>query len=118
MPIAVGARQQRGPPPMTSEVPGLEALTMIRPGGRHDLRRVSGDEHVAPAAGRHALHRDVGQLLVFHDLAPCVWDSGRLWSRRRTALREASAMPRDIVVFSGHYAMLGTERAAGSGTRA
>jgi len=66
VPIAIGARQQTGAATIPTEVPGLEALAVVRARGGHDLRGISGHKHVATAARRRTLHRDVGQLFVFH----------------------------------------------------
>src|SRR5207247_10806154 len=64
--IAVGARRQCRPLAVATEVPRLEALAVIRPGGGHDLRREARDEHVAAPTGWRALHRDVAQVLIIH----------------------------------------------------
>src|SRR5207245_3090554 len=64
--IAVRPRQQGRPAAEPPEVPGLVTLAVIGPGDGDHLRRIPGDEHVAAAAGRRVLHRDLGQLFLFH----------------------------------------------------
>src|SRR3954470_20436552 len=70
MPVAVDPGQQARATTIPAEVPRLEALAMVGAGGGDNLRGVARDQHVAPPAGRRALHRDVGQLFVFHGVSP------------------------------------------------
>src|SRR5919108_1442659 len=98
MPIAVHAGQQAGTATIASEVPGLEALTVVGARGGHDLRGISGDQHVAAAAGGRAFHRYVGQLFVFHGsshLSPSPAKCPRI-----SKWRKASVMPERSAGFS------------------
>src|SRR5262245_32406144 len=82
-----------------AEVPRFVTLTVIRARARDDLRRVSGDEHVAAAARRRALHRDLGQFFVFHGSR----SARRISSAARggrLALVMAIGMPQDNHTFS------------------
>src|SRR2546421_9402734 len=78
VPVAVGAGKQAGPAAVMPEVPGLVTLAVIRAGGGDHLGRIPRDEHVAAAAGRRPLHRDLSQLFVFHGSRSAMWSARRV----------------------------------------
>src|SRR5437879_7781833 len=82
--IAVRPRQQGRPAAELPEVPGLVTLAVIGPGDGDHLRRIPGDEHVAAAAGRRVLHRDLGQFFLSKAPAPAL-GSPDAPGRRRSA---------------------------------
>src|SRR5439155_11316862 len=81
VPVAVDAGKQAGPAAVMPEVPGLVTLAVKRAGGGDHLGRIPRDEHVAAAAGRRALHRDLSQLFVFHGSRSAIWSARRVMRR-------------------------------------